>query len=161
MDCLPEGFVIADPSKFTKKVLDKLWAHWESRSSRDEPILQFTRARNDDLPYGLPRLERPQGSKKRRYMEVASSDDEQEFVAGKAKAMDASTSGEAGPLSAARPPSQRARLSGQPEAPEDESPAANQHDRFSFLEGLSNNSDYQRLVRVLSSLPVFVSLSLL
>ena len=94
-------------------------------------------------------------------MEVASSNDEQEFVAGKAKAMDASTSGEAGPLSAAHSLSQQAHLSGQPGAPEDKSPAANQHDHCSFLEDLFNNSDYQCLVHILSLLPIFVSLSLL
>lgn len=160
MDCLPEGFVIADPSKFTKKVLDKLWAHWASRRSQDEPILQFTRARDDDLPFGLPRVERLQVRKKRCYVEIGSSDDEQEFVAGKGKAADASMSSEAGPSSAGRPLSKRAHLSGQPEVPEDESPAANQHDRFSFLEGLSRDPDYQGLVRILSSLPVFVGLSL-
>jgi len=39
MDCLPEGFVVADPLKITKKVLDKLWAHWVSCHLQDEPIL--------------------------------------------------------------------------------------------------------------------------
>jgi hypothetical protein len=148
MDCLPGGFVIADPSKFTKKVLDNLWDHWASRHSQDEPILQFTRACDDDLPYDLPRVKHPQVCK-------------QEFVAGKGKAADASTSAEAGSSSAGRPLSKRARLLGQPEVPDDESPTVNQHNCFSFLEGLSKDSDYHALVRILLSLPVFVSLSLL
>jgi len=92
-------------------------------------------------------------------MEIASSDDKQKFVAGKGRATDASMSGEAGPSSAGCPLSKWAHLSGQPEVPEDESPAANQHNCFSFLEGLSNDSDYQGLMLILSSLPVFVSLS--
>ena len=159
MECLPEGFVVADPSKFTKKVLDKLWNHWARRHSEKKPILQFVKARNDDLPFGLPRVERTEVRKKRPYMEVGSSEDEQELVAGKGKATNAAMSGEAGPSSAARPLSKRARLSGQPEVPEEESPAANQHDRFPFLQGLSGDFDYQELVRILSSLPIFVSLS--
>jgi len=92
-------------------------------------------------------------------MEIASSNDEQEFVAGKVKAADASMSSEAGPSSAGCPLSKQAHLLGQPEVLEDESPATNQYICFLFLEGLSNNSDYQDLVCILSSLPVFMSLS--
>lgn len=58
MECVPEGFVVTDPSKFTKMVLDCLWAHWERRAAADKPIVQFLKARSDDLPFGLPKVER-------------------------------------------------------------------------------------------------------
>ncbi|KAI9574131.1 hypothetical protein HD554DRAFT_2034322 [Boletus coccyginus] len=101
MNYLPEGFVVADPSKFIKKVLDKLWAHWASHHLRNEPILQFIRA-----------FECLQVHKKWCYVEVASSDDEQELVVGKDKASDVSMSGEAGPLSAGHPLSKWVHLLG-------------------------------------------------
>ena len=159
MDCLPECFVIMDPLKFTQKVLDKLWNHWMRHCSEKKSILQFVKAQNNNLLFGLPRIEHPEVHKKLPYLEVGSSEDEQELVAGKGKAANATLSCEAVPLSAGHPLSKQAHLSGQPEVPEEKSPAANQHNHFLFLQCLSKDFNDQELVHILSLLPIFMSLS--
>jgi len=38
-DCLPEGFLIRDPSKLTEINVNKLSCHWEQRSKNHNTIL--------------------------------------------------------------------------------------------------------------------------
>ena len=49
-DCLPEGFLVHDPSKLMKIDVNKLWCHWEQRSKNHNTILQFIKAKPDDMP---------------------------------------------------------------------------------------------------------------
>ena len=93
--------------------------------SEKKPILQFVKAQNNNLLFGLLRVEHSKVHKKWPYLEVGSSEDEQELVAGKGKATNATVSGKAVPSSAGHSLSKQAHLSGQPEVPEEEIPVAN------------------------------------
>ncbi|KAG6377671.1 hypothetical protein JVT61DRAFT_14437 [Boletus reticuloceps] len=48
--CIPPGFCITDPSKFTKIAIAALWSHWQQREKQNLPILSFIKARREDLP---------------------------------------------------------------------------------------------------------------
>lgn len=160
-DCLPDGLVVADPSKFPRKEVDKLWDHWSARSRKGLPILRFLKAKVDDLPFGLPREEPRPLRKKRQYVEVSDEHSDEDEVEpaekGKGKVTQLVASSSKRQLSP--PPSKRPRLSGDVVGvPEANSPAASADQREDFLHGLSDYSEYADLLRFLwQNLPRTVS----
>ncbi|KAN0078148.1 hypothetical protein V8E55_010205 [Tylopilus felleus] len=95
------------------------------------------------------------------YVEVDDdSDDEAGLLLadkGKGKALDDKGEGTSTSAFLPKPPSKRPRLSGQPDIPEEGSPAANETNRPKFLSSLSLDSSYKSLVDALMVLPVFGS----
>ncbi|KAI6025634.1 hypothetical protein F5J12DRAFT_889524 [Pisolithus orientalis] len=51
---IPEGFVMKDPSKWTKAGLRLLWNHWHSLEDDDKVIVAFIKCKKDDEPLGRP-----------------------------------------------------------------------------------------------------------
>jgi len=73
-DCLPEGFLIRDPSKLTKINVNKLWHHWEQRSKNHNTILRFIKAKPDNMltaPHDKPKCR----LHKRPYVEIGDNSD--------------------------------------------------------------------------------------
>lgn len=163
VNTIPEGFKMLDPSKFTKNMTSDLWDHWSKRAKAKLPILIFIEAREQDL--GLRaryQWEKPLVNRKRvAYVDVGSddqaSDDELDDHVGKSK--DGVDKGKGTLGSPVRPPpSKRPRLSRQPPAPQEQSPAANDSDRPRFLYSLSLEPSYKTLLDGMLALPVSVSL---
>ncbi|KAI6006638.1 hypothetical protein F5J12DRAFT_892812 [Pisolithus orientalis] len=51
---IPDGFVMKDPSKWTKADLRLLWNHWHSLENEDKVIISFINCKKDDKPLGRP-----------------------------------------------------------------------------------------------------------
>lgn len=165
VDTIPKGFKVLDPSKLTKIMIGQLWDHWSEREKAKLPILIFIDAREQDL--GLSHLsagrarQRPLISRKRILSDSAESDDqagdgELDGQAGKSK--DEADKGEGTSGSPIRPlPSNHHHLSGQTNAPDIRSPAANNSDRAAFLYSLSSETSYKSLSDGVLKLPVLVS----
>lgn len=184
-DSIPEGFNISDPSKLTKPIIDKLWAHWRTRERKNLPIVEFVSARPKDLDpwkFGLVSNE-PHVAKRKPYVEVDDDTDHEpqpellmdkgkarfdsggigddlSLFAGKGKAVDDQGEGTSSSASLPKPLSKRPRLSGQPDVPEEGSPAANESDRPKFLSSLSLDPSYKALIDAFMALPIFVCLFL-
>ena len=153
-DCFPEGFQVCDPSKLTKSNVDKLWRHWEQRSKNFDIILQFIKAKSDDMP-AAPTNKPKCRLRKRPYVEIdnysdsdADADDESD------KSED---SGASSPSSAKRKPVSSGRPSKPTTTAHPSSPAANKDDRLAFLRGLSADPRYIGLLDRLFNLSIHVS----
>jgi hypothetical protein len=121
------------------------------------PILHFLKARLDELPFGLPRGEgHHPPPKKCAYMEVNDAGDEQDMLAGKGKAADVGGVGRAGPSTTTK----CLQLSGRSEVTEGGSPCQSTRPCHNFA-GLSNDASYLKLVQILFSLTIKVSLLIL
>ena len=57
LDCLPEGFLVCDPSKLMKINVNKLWHHWEQRSKITTP--SYDSSRQNLTICRLPRMTSP------------------------------------------------------------------------------------------------------
>jgi hypothetical protein len=149
-DCIPESFRVTDPSKLTKAGIFNLWAHWRERERKGLPILRFVKAKRDDMALTVATSSVQSRPKKRPYVIVNSEDEE-----------DSDKSDNEPPTVASRPPSKKARVleSEELEGPQAGSPAA-QEARTEFLQSLSTDPVYHQLCDKLSSLPLFVSSSL-
>lgn len=164
--CIPPGFRITDPSKFTKVGIDTLWSHWQQREREKLPILFFIKARPEDLPARQAPLEfHP--PRKRNYVEIqdptkTSEKDcspadgpNLEDLAGKRKA--ASPTSDAPSAVDPSPKRLRHSFNDQLAVPEDTSSAANQLNRGTFLQSLSMDPSYIKLITTLHALPRLVS----
>ena len=73
-DCFPEGFQVCNPSKLMKSNVDTLWHHWEQRSKNFDIIMQFIKAKSDDMP-AAPTDKPKHRLRKRPYVEIDNDSD--------------------------------------------------------------------------------------
>ncbi|KAI6162705.1 hypothetical protein EDD17DRAFT_1507851 [Pisolithus thermaeus] len=68
---IPEGFMMKDPSKWTKADLGMLWGHWETLEAEEKVIVSFIHCKKEDAPLSWQFDRRPVGwsSKKREWMD--------------------------------------------------------------------------------------------
>jgi hypothetical protein len=158
---------VTDPSKFTKESISNLWAHWHDREKKGLPIIQFIKAKQDDMGWGAPSTSVQSRPKKRRPYMITNTDDEDSLdQSDDGPDADANTGNNEkgkGPKPVAErssgpPPAKKARVSESvdPDRPEAGSPAS-QHDQIGFLRSLSAEPAYLQLCDRLDALPLFVS----
>ncbi|KAF8547885.1 hypothetical protein OG21DRAFT_1567584 [Imleria badia] len=143
---IPKGFNISDPSKLTKQMLDELWTHWRAREEKKLPIIEFIKARAKDMD----------ALRRAAYTKIDdNSEGEAELIKANGKGNTEDDKGEGTSESLPKPLSKQPRLSGQPDVPEEGSPAASEKNRPKFLAGLSQDASYKALVDTLMALPIF------
>ena len=144
--CIPNGFIVRDPSKWTKADIIRLGAHWRSLEAEGKAIISFIGARKDDLPSEKPTKIRDTGSKKP-WMEIEDSEEE-------------------GPTpSFSDSEEETNKVSGKPKRksawaknPHEDSPCAHAHqDQMQFLQSLSIMPQYQDLINIAYTLSKVVS----
>ncbi|KAN0086259.1 hypothetical protein V8E55_007393 [Tylopilus felleus] len=135
---LPPSFRITDPSKFTKIGVATLWSHWQQQA-----LLEFHPPKKCAyVEINSPKAEENEDS--------PADDIDLEDLARKGKA----TTSESVPTTTSHSPKRpRLSLNDQPADPEETSPAANQHDRGTFLHSLSTDQSYLKLVTAFHALP--------
>ncbi|KAI5983612.1 hypothetical protein EDC04DRAFT_2616103 [Pisolithus marmoratus] len=146
---IPEGFMMKDPSKWTKADLGLLWDHWQTLEAEEKVIVSFIHCKKEDVPLSRQFDRRPVagGSKKREWMDP--EDDREEEV------------GEAGVHSGQMMKSGEAVTKGaevtmdvRDQAPEESSPAWHaSKDHIKYLKSLSIMPRYQVLVDLVEALP--------
>ncbi|KAI6008182.1 hypothetical protein F5J12DRAFT_892186 [Pisolithus orientalis] len=156
---IPDGFVMKDPSKWTKADLRLLWNHWHSLENEDKVITSFINCKKDDKPLGRP-FHQKTSRKKRVWV---SPDDDNEAggePSGVAGASDSEAELETGGVrpSKVTPVVQEDRLdsgaSSSQNTPHDSSPAWHANgDQMKFLKTLSIMPRYQDLIDLGYALP--------
>ncbi|KAI5987004.1 hypothetical protein EDC04DRAFT_2913146 [Pisolithus marmoratus] len=79
-ESIPEGFMMKDPSKWTKVDLGLLWDHWQSQEAEEKVIVSFIHCKKEDAPFQR-QFDRqvPSSSKKKPWVDV---EDDSEAEAG-------------------------------------------------------------------------------
>lgn len=157
-DSIPEGFVMKDPSKWTKADMWMLWNHWNSQEEEDKVIVSFIKCKKEDEPLGRP-WNRKTPSKKREWMSPgedseagveAKPSDLGEEIGGAGMTPIATSSGAQDILDSGRAPSE--------DTPHESSPACHANgDRVKYLKSLCIMPRYQELVELVDGLPETVS----
>ncbi|KAI6024421.1 hypothetical protein EDC04DRAFT_2606441 [Pisolithus marmoratus] len=76
---IPEGFMIKDPSKWTKANLQLLWDHWQTLEAEEKVIVSFISCKKEDAPLSRQFDRRPvAGSSKKREWVDPEDDSEEE-----------------------------------------------------------------------------------
>ncbi|KAI5998897.1 hypothetical protein F5J12DRAFT_895287 [Pisolithus orientalis] len=151
---IPEGFVMKDPSKWTKADMWMLWNHWNSQEEEDKVIVSFIKCKKEDEPLGRP-WNRKTPSKKREWMSPgedseagveAKPSDLGEEIGGAGMTPIATSSGAQDILDSGRAPSE--------DTPHESSPACHANgDRVKYLKSLCIMPRYQELVELVDGLP--------
>ena len=145
-ECIPDQFIVRDPSKWTKADIKQLGAHWRSLEDEGKAIISFIGARKDDLPLEKPTKIRATGSKKP-WMDIEDSEEE-------------------GPTASFSDSEEETnKVSGKPRGkstsaknPHEDSPYAHSHrDQIQFLRSLSIMPQYQDLINIACTLSKVVS----
>ncbi|KAI6038063.1 hypothetical protein EDC04DRAFT_2604346 [Pisolithus marmoratus] len=76
---IPEGFMMKDPSKWTKADLWLLWDHWQTLEAEEKVIVSFIRCKKEDVPLSRQFDRRPVAgsSKKREWMDPEDDSEEE------------------------------------------------------------------------------------
>ncbi|KAI6040540.1 hypothetical protein EDC04DRAFT_2893928 [Pisolithus marmoratus] len=148
----PDGFVMKDPSKWTKADMRLLWNHWHSLEGKDKVIVTFIKCRKDDVPLGRF-FDGKARSKKRVWLNI---DDDSEAEVG-AEDSEAETRGRGKTLKVTLEGVQDMlvpKASSSQITPHESSPAWHaSRDRVEFLKSLSIMPRYQKLVELVVALP--------
>ncbi|KAI6030405.1 hypothetical protein F5J12DRAFT_779567 [Pisolithus orientalis] len=150
---IPEGFVMKDPSKWTKADMQMLWNHWNSQEEENKVIISFIKCKKEDKPLG--RLwNRKAPSKKRVWMSPgedseagvgARPSDLGAEIGGAGMTPIATSSGAQDILDSGRAPSE--------DTPHESSPACHaKGDRVKYLKSLCIMPRYQEHVELVDGL---------
>ncbi|KAI6043185.1 hypothetical protein EDC04DRAFT_2891203 [Pisolithus marmoratus] len=149
---IPDGFVMKDPSKWTKADMRLLWNHWHSLEGKDKVIVTFIKCRKDDVPLGRF-CDGKARSKKSVWVNI---DDDSEAEVG-AEDSEGETSGRGKTLKVTLEGVQDKlvpKASSSQITPHESSPAWHaSRDRVEFLKSLSIMPRYQKLVELVVALP--------
>ncbi|KAI6120239.1 hypothetical protein EDD16DRAFT_1518985 [Pisolithus croceorrhizus] len=152
---IPEGFMMKDPSKWTKADLGMLWGHWGTLEAEEKVIVSFISCKKEDAPLSWQFDRRPvgQSSKKREWMDP--EDDSEEEVGGAGiHCSDAGPSRKMTDTGEVVNKGVGVAMDAGDEAPEESSPAWNaSKDCIAFLRSLSIMPRYQVLVNLVEGLP--------
>ncbi|KAI6105970.1 hypothetical protein EDD16DRAFT_1524303 [Pisolithus croceorrhizus] len=77
-ESIPDGFVMKDPSKWTKADMRLLWNHWHSLEGQDKVIVTFIKCKKEDLPLGGSLMGKPDPKKESGEGEAGVEDSEAE-----------------------------------------------------------------------------------
>ena len=143
--CIPDGFIVRDPSKWTKADIIRLGTHWRSLEAKGKAIITFIGARKDDLPLEKPTKIRTAGSKKP-WMDIEDSEEDEPIPFSDSEEETNKVSGKP------------KKKSAQAENPHEDSPCAHSHqDQIQFLRSLSIMPQYQDLIDIVHTLSKVVS----
>ncbi|KAI5982237.1 hypothetical protein EDD15DRAFT_2378085 [Pisolithus albus] len=155
-ESIPDGFVMKDPSKWTKADMRLLWNHWHSLEGQDKVIVTFIKCKKEDLPLGRF-FDGKARSKKRVCVNI---DDDSEGEAGVEDSeagvedLEAETSGRHKTLKVRVQDNHVSVASSSRITPHESSPAWHaSRDRVEFLKSLSIMPRYQKLVELVVALP--------
>ncbi|KAI5989417.1 hypothetical protein F5J12DRAFT_897957 [Pisolithus orientalis] len=154
-----DGFVMKDPSKWTKADLRLLWNHWHSLENEDKVIISFINCKKDNKPLGRPFNWKTSGKKR-----VWVSPDDDDEAGGEPSGVAGASDSEAELETGGERPSkvtlvvQEDRLdsgaSSSQNTPHDSSPAWHANgDQMKFLKTLSIMPRYQDLIDLVYALP--------
>ncbi|KAI6045938.1 hypothetical protein EDC04DRAFT_2598505 [Pisolithus marmoratus] len=146
---IPEGFMMKDPSKWTKADLGLLWDHWQTLEAEEKVIVSFIGCKKEDAPLSRQFDRRPVAwsSKKREWMDP-EDDSEEEVGEEGVHSGQMMKSGEVVNKGA------EATMDVQDQAPEECSPALYaSKDHIQYLKSLSIMPRYQVLVDLVEALP--------
>ncbi|KAI5993177.1 hypothetical protein EDC04DRAFT_2613445 [Pisolithus marmoratus] len=76
---IPEGFMMKDPSKWTKADLQLFWNHWQTLEAEEKVIVSFISCKKEDAPLSRQFDRRPVvgSSKKREWMDPEDDSEEE------------------------------------------------------------------------------------
>ncbi|KAI6118044.1 hypothetical protein F5141DRAFT_1211873 [Pisolithus sp. B1] len=77
-ESIPEGFMMKDPSKWTKADLRLLWDHWQSLEAEEKVIVSFIDCKKEDAPLSRQFDRKVVGSSKKRVWVTVDDDSEAE-----------------------------------------------------------------------------------
>ncbi|KAI6010351.1 hypothetical protein EDC04DRAFT_2610219 [Pisolithus marmoratus] len=153
---IPEGFMMKDPSKWTKADLQLLWDHWQTLEAEEKVIVSFISCKKEDAPLSRQFDRRPvAGSSKKREWVDPEDDSEEEVGEEGVHSGQMMKSGEVVNKGA------EVTMDLQDQAPEECSPAWHaSKDHIQYLKSLSIMPRYQVLVDLVEALPEQVVLGL-
>ncbi|KAI6041972.1 hypothetical protein EDC04DRAFT_2601277 [Pisolithus marmoratus] len=144
-----EGFMMKDPSKWTKANLGLLWDHWQTLEAEEKVIVSFIGCKKEDAPLSRQFDRRPVAgsSKKREWMDPEDDSEEEVGEAG-VHLGQMMKSGEVVNKGA------EVTMDVRDQAPEESSPAWHaSKDCIQYLKSLSIMPRYQVLVGLVEALP--------
>ncbi|KAI6008945.1 hypothetical protein EDC04DRAFT_2610795 [Pisolithus marmoratus] len=146
---IPEGFMMKDPSKWTKADLGLLWDHWQTLEAEEKVIVSFIGCKKEDAPLSRQFDRRPvAGSSKKREWMDPEDDSEEEVGEEGVHLGQMMKSGEVVNKGA------EATMDVWDQAPEECSPAWHaSKDHIQYLKSLSIMPRYQVLVDLVEALP--------
>ncbi|KAI6045842.1 hypothetical protein EDC04DRAFT_2598438 [Pisolithus marmoratus] len=142
-----EGFMMKDPSKWTKADLGLLWDHWQTLEAEEKVIVSFISCKKEDAPLSRQFDRRPVAgsSKKREWMGPEDDSEEEVGEAGVGQMM---KSGEVVNKGV------EVTMDVRDQSPEESSPAWHaSKDHIQHLKSLSIMPRYQVLVDLVEALP--------
>ncbi|KAI6038355.1 hypothetical protein EDC04DRAFT_2604080 [Pisolithus marmoratus] len=77
---IPEGFMMKDPSKWTKDDLRLLWDHWQTLEEEEKVIVSFISCKKEDAPLSRQFDRRPVAGSSKKRQWVDPEDDSEEEV---------------------------------------------------------------------------------
>ncbi|KAI5983614.1 hypothetical protein EDC04DRAFT_2914831 [Pisolithus marmoratus] len=152
---IPEGFMMKDPSKWTKADLGLLWDHWQTLEAEEKVIVSFIGHKKEDAPLSRQFDRRPVGgsSKKREWMDPEDDSEEEVGRAG-VPCSDAGPSGQMVETGEVANKGVEVTMDAAGQAPEESSPAWHaSKDQIEYLKSLSIMPRYQVLVDLVEALP--------
>lgn len=147
-ECIPEDFIIRDPSKWTKADIKQLGMHWRSLETKGKAILSFIGARKDDMP--LEKAARTKASSSRKpWMNIEDSEN-------KDPTTPSFSDSEQETNEVSKQPKRTKGWIKNP--PHEDSPCAHSsQDCIQFLKSLSIMPQYQDLINIVYAFPPQVS----
>ncbi|KAI6117029.1 hypothetical protein EDD16DRAFT_1707991 [Pisolithus croceorrhizus] len=156
-ESIPEGFIMKDPSKWTKADLGLLWDHWQSLEAEEKVIVSFTDCKKEDAPLSRQFDRKVVGSSKKRVWVTVKDDSEAEVggagVPGHSVTRPSvvGTSGQT--MDMGEVPGEATTDVGE-KTPEESSPAWHaSKDEIQYLKSLSIMPRYQVLLDLVDALP--------
>ncbi|KAI6014206.1 hypothetical protein EDC04DRAFT_2953937 [Pisolithus marmoratus] len=146
---IPEGFMMKDPSKWTKADLGLLWDHWQTLEAEEKVIVSFISCKKEDAPLSRQFDRRPvTGSSKKREWVDPEDDSEEEVGEEGVHSGQMMKSGEVVNKGV------EVTMAVQDQPPEECSPAWHaSKDHIQYLKSLSIMPRYQVLVDLVEALP--------